>query len=255
MKVQRNGAADVRICADPDELAARAADAAAAAINEVVAAEGRCSVVLSGGSTPRGFHRMLMLRGDAIPWEQVHLFWSDERYVPADDPRSNYGMAKETLLDHVPCPPSNMHPMPTASLEPPEAARRYERSIREYFAGGPVRFDLAVLGIGADGHTASLFPGSRALLERTRLVLAVTTDAEPPTRLTLTLPVLTSCARVWFLATGAEKAAAVRTAIESGDASPAGVVSAAADDVVWWLDRDAAADPGARRNSGGLNEM
>ena len=239
------GEPDVRVAVDPDELGARAAEAAAATIVQVVERAGRCSLVLSGGSTPRGFHRVLATRfRDEIPWTDVHVFWSDERYVPAGDPRSNYGMAKETLLDHVPCPPSNIHPMPTSFADPMAAAHAYEDTLRAYFGDASPSFDLAILGIGEDGHTASLFPDAPALLEQSRWVLAVTADADPPTRLTLTIPVLTSAVRSWFLVEGSSKAPAVRDVLVGSAhtrTSPAAAVHRAPGTVTWWLDRDAAA--------------
>ena len=238
-----------------EELGARAASAAAATIRDVIASTGRCSVVLSGGDTPRAMHHALATQHrDDIPWSRVHVFWSDERYVPAADPRSNYGMARETLLDDVPCPASNIHPMPTSFDDPADAARAYEATLAAYFRNAPPSFDLAILGIGADGHTASLFPQSTALQERERWVLDVRADAEPPLRLTLTLPVLLACARNWFLVDGAKKAEAVRDVLstEADEAVlPAAAVMRARGNVTWWLDRAAASqlDPKMARNA------
>jgi 6-phosphogluconolactonase len=235
---------DVRIAADPAELGERVAGALATAIRDTVVAAGRCSLVLSGGATPRGLHRVLATRcRDEIPWASVQVFWSDERYVPAADARSNYRMARETLLDHVPCPPGNVHPMPTSHADPADAARAYEATLEAWFDGAPPRFDVAILGMGADGHTASLFPRSPALREQTRWVLAVTAAAEPPERLTLTLPVLTAAARSWVLVSGTGKAATVRRVL-SGSADPRDWPAASLHDapgrLTWWLDRDAA---------------
>jgi 6-phosphogluconolactonase len=229
------------------ELGSRAATAVAATIREVVASTGRFSLVLSGGDTPRALHRVLAERHrDDTPWARVHVFWTDERYVPADDMRSNYGMARRTLLDHVPCPASNVHPMGTSFQDPDAAARAYENTLAEYFRGAPPSFDLAILGMGADGHTASLFPHSSALHER-RAVVHVRADAEPPVRLTLTLPVLLACARNWFLVEGAHKAGAVRAVLSErvdADRMPAAAVLHARGEVVWWLGSDAAAQLG-----------
>ena len=238
-----------------EELGARAAAAAAATIRDVVATTGGCSIVLSGGNTPRGMHRALATKHrDEVPWSHVHIFWSDERYVPAADPRSNYGMARETLLEHVPCPASNIHPMPTSFDDPADAARAYEATLTEYFRNAPPSFDLAILGIGPDGHTASLFPESSALKERERWVLDVHADADPPMRLTLTLPVLLACARNWFLVEGANKAEAVRDVLSTAADEtllPAAAVMRARGSVAWWLDRDAASllDPKTARNA------
>ena len=236
--------ADVRIAANADEMSINAASAVAGTIRDVVAARGRCSLMLSGGSTPRGLHRVLAARfRDNVPWAQVHVFWSDERYVPANDERSNYGMARDTLLNHVPCPPANIHPMPTTFADPEDAARAHQAELRSYFGDGVPAFDLAILGIGADGHTASLFPGSPALREEARWVLAVTADAEPPVRLTMTLPVLARSARSWFLVEGASKATALaRVLTRSAESSllPAVAVLESAGSVIWWVDHAAA---------------
>ncbi len=239
---------DVRVSTDGSELSFHAAEAAVEVIGNAVAGTGRCSVVLSGGSTPRILHRLLASRfREQIPWSQLHLFWGDERYVPHDDALSNYRMAKETLLDQVPCPADNIHPMPTHLEDPDAAAREYEAVLRSYFDGGrpqgDPRFDLVFLGLGDDGHTASLFPGSSALKESVRWVLPVTTPAEPPLRLTLTLALLTRSANTYFLVTGQGKAREVGRVL-TGSADP-GIYPAAAiqlgeGKVIWWLDPGAA---------------
>ncbi len=238
---------DVRVFADVNELSLGAAGAVVRTINDATRATGRCSLVLSGGTTPRTLYGLLASRfRDQIPWEHVHVFWGDERYVPAGDPQSNYRMAKDTLLDHVPCPPANVHPMPTHGSTPDAAARDYEATLRSYFAGEPPQFDLVLLGLGPEGHTASLFPGSPALDERTRWVLAVTAPAEPPVRLTLTLPALTAAARTYFLVTGSNKTHALHHVL-SGTADvntfPAAGIRPTQGSVIWWVDRDAAAQP------------
>jgi 6-phosphogluconolactonase len=172
----------------------------------------------------------------------VHVFWGDERYVPHDDPRSNYRMAKETLLDHVPCPASNIHPMPTELADPDAAAREYDATLQSYFGDGPPRFDVVLLGIGGEGHTASIFPGSPALTETTRWTLAVTTPADPRIRLTLTLPVLTKVAEIDILVAGSEKHDALAHILANNadpQRFPAAGVRLAAGKVTWWLDRPA----------------
>ncbi|MCC7418515.1 MAG: 6-phosphogluconolactonase [Acidobacteria bacterium] len=235
---------DVRVCRDLDELSRSAADAAARTIDAAVRATGRCALVLSGGSTPRALYGALASRlRDQIPWAHVHLFWGDERYVPACDALSNYRMAKEALLDHVPCPAANIHPIPTDAPTPDAAARDYEATLRRYFAGREAVFDLVLLGLGVEGHTASLFPGSPALAETTRWVLAVTAPAEPPERLTLTLPMLNRAASVYFLVAGTQKARALGRVL-SGTADPRACPAAGVrppqGSVIWWVDRDAA---------------
>lgn len=236
---------DVRVFADVNELSLRAAEASVRTINQSVQTNGRSSLVLAGGRTPRTLYHMLSSQfRDQIPWTKVHVFWGDERYLPPDDPKSNYRMARETLLDHVSCPAGNVHPMPTHLPDPDVAARDYEKTLRTYFSEGWPRFDLVLLGLGDEGHTASLFPGSPALEETKRWVVAVKAPAEPPLRLTLTLPALTRAANVYFLVTGSNKAQALHHIVnESPDPKnyPASGVRLAEGAVIWWVDRDAAA--------------
>ena len=238
----------LRVFSDLDELSLRAAESAVVVIRDAVQARGTCSLALSGGSTPQVLYRLLASRfREDIPWAGVHVFWGDERYVPPDDSRSNYGMAKAALLDHVPCPAANIHPMPTHFSSPDEAARDYEATLRSHFSTTWPHFDLMLLGLGPDGHTASLFPGSRALDERARWVLPVLDPPAPPLRLTLTLPVLSQSAHTYFLVSGSDKAQALRAAsAESADphVCPAAGVRPATGVLLWWVDK-AAADPGA----------
>lgn len=236
--------ADVRVCSGVTDLACRAAEAAAAIIVQAVEATGRCSLVLSGGNTPRTLYERWASRfADEIPWARVHLFWGDERYVPPDDPRSNFRMARETLLDHVPIPPANVHPMPT-TLETPElAATAYEAMLRQHFESDRPHFDLLLLGLGPEGHTASIFPRSPALDETARWVLPVTVPADPSSRLTLTLGALNAATHTYFLVTGSDKAAAFDHVLRpSADVQtyPAAGIGTAETDVVWWVDREAA---------------
>jgi 6-phosphogluconolactonase len=200
--------------------------------------------LLSGGNTPRAFYSLLASEfRDQIPWAQTYMFWGDERYVSGDDSESNYRMARETLLDHVPCPAGNIHPMPTDYASADTAAREYEKTLREYFKTDWPVFDMSFLGIGEDGHTASLFPGSAALRESARWVVAVETPAEPALRLTLTLPALIRAAHTYVLVAGSTKAVALEQAL-SGSADP-GICPAAGlrlteGTLIWWADQEAA---------------
>lgn len=165
------------------------------------------SLALSGGSTPKRLYEHLARAPwrDRLPWQRLELFWGDERFVPPDHPDSNQRMAREAMIAHVPIPAGNLHPIPTDGT-PDEAARRYEAELRRFAAGRPGRplFDIQLLGLGPDGHTASLFPGIPALAERTGWVAAVVgVKAEP--RITLTYPALDSSEAVAFLVTGKEK--------------------------------------------------
>jgi 6-phosphogluconolactonase len=234
---------DVRVCSDLADVSRRVAEAAVHTINDAVRTAGTCSIVLSGGSTPRTLYGLLASRFRAqIPWANVQVFWGDERYLPCEDPRSNYRMAKEMLLDHVPCPTANIHPMPTHFSSADVAARDYERTLRNHFVEDWPHFDLVLLGIGDDGHTASLFPGSVALAERARWVVAAQAPVEPRLRLTLTLPALTRAAAVHVLVAGATKAAALRHVLEAaGDwiKYPAAGIRLGKGSVTWWADREA----------------
>jgi 6-phosphogluconolactonase len=236
---------DVRVFTDVNELSLRAAEASVSTINQSVQTNGSSSLVLAGGNTPRLLYHLFSKQfRHQIPWTRVHVFWGDERYVPLDDPQSNYRMARETLLDHVSCPAGNVHPMPTHLSDPDDAARDYEKTLKTYFSKGWPRFDLVLLGLGDEGHTASLFPGSAALEETKRWVVAAKAPAEPPLRLTLTLPALTQAANVYFLVTGSNKAQAlhhVLSGLPDPKNYPASGVRLARGTVIWWVDREAAA--------------
>ncbi|HWV45940.1 MAG TPA: 6-phosphogluconolactonase [Nitrospira sp.] len=236
---------DVRVFRDVNELSRQLAEATVRIINETVQTNGSVSLALSGGNTPRTLYRILSSQfRDQIPWKHVHVFWGDERCVPLDDPHSNYRMAWETLLDAVPCPPEHVHPMRTQLWAPDVAAWDYEKTLRNHFSKDWPRFNLVFLGLGEEGHTASLFPESPALAETKRWVVAVDAPVEPHLRLTLTLPALTHAANAYFLVTGSNKAQALpHILLGSPDPKhyPASGVRLAQGTVIWWLDREAAA--------------
>lgn len=229
------------VCAEVAELWREAARRIVAAIHQH--SEERFTLALSGGSTPRPLYELLASeewRG-RIPWTKLHLFWSDERLVPLDHPESNYRMAREALLRHVPVPAENIHSVPV-HLAIEEAAQQYEREIRTFFRvrRGPPAFDLILLGLGADGHTASLFPGSPALAELQRWVAPVRSAKAMP-RVTLTVPVLNQARRLFFLAVGEEKAAALEQASTGrDDGCPAARVAPRKGELIWLVDRAAA---------------
>jgi 6-phosphogluconolactonase len=199
---------DTRVFPDIDALSRGALQGLLRISEHAVAERGRFAIALSGGHTPAKLYTLwaqVKKYGLETPWEQVHLFWGDERYVPQDDPLSNYRMTRETLIAHVPIPPENVHPVQTNLPTPEKAAEAYEAELRTFFGAEPPAFDLQLLGLGGEGHTASLFPGSRALEEKQRWVAAVEVPAKPPRRLTLT-PVVLNCARnTFFLVAGADK--------------------------------------------------
>jgi 6-phosphogluconolactonase len=218
---------------------------------EAVRVRGTFSLVLAGGRTPRGLYRLLARRyRESFPWRATEVFFGDERCVPPRDPDSNYAMARDALLSHVPIPRHRVHRLEGELRPPSAAAARYARLI------GPLpspeesahaRFDLVLLGVGTDGHTASLFPNARALAERRRSVVAVRRPGQPPyrPRLTLTLPALGSSREVCFLVSGAEKAAAVASVLRSvrkgNPRFPASLVRGR-EATVWFLDRSSARD-------------
>jgi len=236
--------ADLRLHPDLEALSRGAAEGVVRLAQAAVQERGRFTLALSGGKTPASLHRLLATEfRDRIPWEAVHAFWGDERYVPPEDPRSNYRMAQETLLLHLPIPGANVHPMPTLLPEIEEAAQAYERTLRSHFPGRWPRFDLLLLGLGQDGHTASLFPHSPTLEERARVVVAVRAEAEPPLRLTLTLPAINHAANVHFLVAGKDKAAALKRSLSDEadrESAPASAVRPVDGKVIWWVDEAAA---------------
>lgn len=207
--------------------------------------DGDFGVCLSGGSTPRRLYELLATPAIAsrFPWTRAHWFWSDERFVPHDDPESNYGMARDAFLSRVFLPSDYVQPVETKGLSPKQAAAAYEATLKEFYGAdalSPSRplFAVTLLGIGEDGHTASLFPGERALQETRRWVVAVD-SAKYGERITLTYPALDSSRNVAFLAAGPGKRQVVERA-QSGDVTiPAGMVRPVGR-LYWFVDRAAA---------------
>lgn len=207
-------------------------------------------VALSGGSTPKRLFSLLANAPyrDEIAWDRVHLFWGDERTVPPNHTDSNFGAADAGLISQVPIPAENVHRIRAELSDPREAALQYETELRRAFglADGEIpRFDLALLGMGADGHTASLFPGSETLEEEVRLAVAVWVEELKTHRITLTCPVLNNSACILFLVTGAEKAVTLREVLESEDdppAYPAQLIQPVDGELLWYVDRAAAAE-------------
>lgn len=181
---------------------------------EAVHTAGIFTIVLVGGSTPRRLYALLASEfRDHLAWDRLHFFWGDERHVPPDHPESNYGLAQETLLKHVPIPPENIHRICAENPFADQVAEEYCRDLRDFFRlERPAfpRFDLVLLGLGADGHTASLLPGTAALREQNRLVVANWVDRFHAHRITMTAPLLNNSACVLFLVQGQEKAEALR---------------------------------------------
>jgi 6-phosphogluconolactonase len=236
----------VQVSEDLGRMGAEVARAFAAAAKESVRKRGRFTVALSGGRTPEPFYRELAASARAgIPWNEVHLFWSDERFVAPDDPESNYRMVRETMLAPLgpAIPEANVHRPQMELDDPDECARRYETHLRAFFGSSPPRFDWILLGLGDDGHVASLFPGSSTLDERRRLFVAVRgAPKPPPIRLTMTLPLINAGRDVHFLVSGADKREILyRVLGMSGGDLPAQRVHPDEGTLHWWLDRLAAA--------------
>ncbi len=228
---------------DLEALSRAAAELFVEQARQAVASRGRFSVALAGGRTPLRTYEPLAEppSRDPVPWDRVHVLWGDERCVPADDPRSNARMARRALLDHVPIPPGQMHPI-SCGQEPRAAAERYEGVLRAFFAEGPPRFDLVFLGLGENGHTASLFPRTPVLEERQRWVAEVFVAEQGLFRVTLTAPLLNQAALVTFLVSGAAKAAVLREVLDGPDDPqrlPAQLIRPTNGSVRWLVDRTA----------------
>jgi 6-phosphogluconolactonase len=238
--------ARVHCFADAAEAGRAGAALVANAIVDALRTRGTCRLALAGGSTPRHLYRCLAAEPyrSPVPWAALDIFWSDERSVAPSHADSNYRMACETLLHHVSVDWRHVHRV-EGEIDPPTAAGRYESIIRAAFRGEPgvPRFDLVLLGLGADGHTASLFPGTRAVDERDALVAANRVATLRTTRITMTLPLINAARRVLFVVAGADKAAAVRLALEStagAATAPAARVQPREGRVDWVLDAAAA---------------
>ena len=232
----------IRVCADQEALSLAAAELFTAEARQAVEARGRFIVALSGGSTPQRTYELLSQKPfrELVPWQDIHVFWGDERCVSADDPRNNARMARQAMLDHVPVPFEQVHPM-VCNSSTPVAVAAYEALLRDFFADGRSRFDLVLLGLGENGHTASLFPGTSALEERQRWVAEVT--EEDLHRLTLTTAAINQAVLVVFLVSGIDKAPILRkvfTATDDLRSIPACLIKPANGELLWLVDRDAA---------------
>lgn len=216
----RVGGEEIQVVAGPEALSRSAARMVVRQARQSLKARGLFTLALSGGSTPLGLYTLLAhdpsIRAQ-LDWGKIHFFWGDERHVPPDHRDSNYRMSKEALLSKVPVPAENIHRIRSENPDAQKAAKEYEQTVRHFFHLGDgefPRFDLALLGMGTDGHTASLFPGTEALLERRRLVVANWVEKFEVYRITLTLPVFNHAAFVLFLVTGEEKAETLRLVFE-----------------------------------------
>jgi 6-phosphogluconolactonase len=236
-------AAEIKILPDSVALYRAAAQEFKRLAKTAIAERGRFSVALSGGSTPRNVYSLLADNYKDLPWDRIHIFFGDERHVPPTDADSNFCMANESLLSKVPIPESNVHRI-RAELDPDAAAEDYEKQLREFFqlkGGGWPRFDLIWLGLGEDGHTASLFPGSDAINETSRRVAANWVQRLQTFRITLTFPVLNHAAEVVFLVSGENKAQILSNVLKPGAKKyPSQSVQPENGHLIWLVDQDAA---------------
>lgn len=222
------------------ELAVAAADKIEALATQAIAEQGHFSVALAGGSTPRAIHQALAAKN--LDWGSIQIFWGDERCVPPDHPESNYRMALETLLNHISIPPENIHPI-QGDIDPAQAATEYEHQLR-MFLGATPRFDLILLGMGDDGHTASLFPHTAAIHEQTRWVVGHYVEKLDTWRISLTPFVINQAAQVIFLVVGGTKAAILRQVLQGPyqpDTLPAQIVQPTNGGLLWLVDAAAGA--------------
>jgi 6-phosphogluconolactonase len=248
MRTLHRASHELTVCADAAELAREAARRFAELATAFTADTGRFNVALSGGSTPKAMFSILADApcADSLPWGAIHFFWGDERCVPPDDAASNYRMARESLFDKVPIPPENIHRIPADDAEPERAAARYAETLTNFFNLAPNQvpcFDLIFLGMGADGHTASLFPGTAALGVHDRIVVANYVEKFQSHRITFTAHTINSARHILFLVAGADKAPALRQVLDGPREStqyPSQLIEATNGDLRWLLDEAAA---------------
>jgi 6-phosphogluconolactonase len=235
---------EVSVFDDLEHLSHSAAELFHTLAMTTIASKGRFVAALSGGSTPRRLYTLLGSTPykNIIDWRRIHLFWADERCVPSDHPDSNYKLLRDTLLIHVPLLESNIHRV-QGEADPDQAAHDYEQNIKVFFGTNAIpTFDLILLGVGEDGHTASLFPESPAIYQRERFAVPVYFEKPQLNRVTLTLPIINHAAHVLFLAAGRAKASSLHNILNQGNSrkNPAGLVRPEDGIVSWFIDREAA---------------
>lgn len=246
---------DLLVVTDPAALAREAAALLATIAEEAVARGGRFTVALAGGSTPMLLYSLLAAAPycTRLPWQKTHIFWGDERAVPPTHPDSNFGVAKATLLSRVPVPADHVHRMQAERADLDAAASEYEAEIARTFAAHPAdeppAFDLILLGLGIDGHTASLFPYTQVLRETTRWVAPNYVPKLEANRLTLTAPILNRAATILFLVSGTDKASVLQAVLEGPpdpEQLPAQLIQPVAGRLVWLVDQAAASRLGEK---------
>jgi 6-phosphogluconolactonase len=233
----------IRVFNDFETLSQAAAEMFVDLANQAITSNGQFNVVLSGGHTPRRLYEILASASfrDRIHWKAVHVFWGDERCVPTNDPRSNVLMAQRTLLEHVPLPEDQIHPI-QGDLPAALAAFNYETELRNFFSGKPPIFDLILLGLGENAHTASLFPHTPALDEKERWVKEVYVGEQSMYRVTLTPPIINQAKEVIFLVNGVDKAFALQEVLEGAyqpHERPAQLIHPNGAHPIWLVDKAA----------------
>jgi 6-phosphogluconolactonase len=238
---------EIRVSTTPQELFAAAAEEVARSVQEAVSDRKRFTIALSGGSTPKSLYNLLASNArTSLPWDKMFFFWGDERHVPPTDEQSNYRMVDEAMLAKVPVPAANVFRFAAEDPDAAAVAQTYEETLRKFFEvkqGEFPRFDLILLGLGPDGHTASLFPGTAGLQEKSRWVIANWVEKLKTHRLSFTFPVLNAARTVAFLVSGTDKASVLHTVLEEnvpGEQYPAKLVQPKDGKLIWFLDRAAA---------------
>jgi 6-phosphogluconolactonase len=228
-------------CGDPEGMAAAAADLFVALARQAIERRGRFLVALAGGKTPGRTYELLanLPRRQRVDWKNIFIFWTDERLVSPEDEHSNQGMARRLLLDHVPIPPTHIHPI-RWSGQPEQDALLYEENLRSYQQSEHLHLDLILLGLGEDGHTASLFPGSSVLGESIRWVMPEKKTEEKFSRITLTLPIINQARTVTFLVSGKSKASTIEQVLDKKSKMlPATLIHPRSKNLFWLADREA----------------
>jgi 6-phosphogluconolactonase len=240
---------EVRRLATPQDLFRVAGEEVIRTANDAIGKRGRFAIALSGGSTPRNLFTLIAANANtSLPWDKTFFFWGDERHVPPTDDESNFRMADETLLSKIPVPAANIFRVPSENPDAVAAADAYEQTLRTFWTvadGEFPHFDLILLGMGPDGHTASLFPETPALKEKSRWFVANWVEKLHTHRLTLTLPVLNAARQVAFLVSGMDKASALHEVLEGdapGEKYPSKLVKPVKGELLWLVDRAAASE-------------
>lgn len=237
----------VTVVPNAELLAAHAAHLVVSTIDRAAVAERNALIALSGGSTPKQMGKLFAAEPlrSRMPWNRIELFWGDERWVPLDDPESNAGEAMRGFLDRAPIPKERLHPFETTGIDPEQSASNLEQEIRRLSQGSAIpRFELILLGMGDDGHTASLFPGTAAILESERLAMSHRVEKLDATRLTFTPPLINAARHVAFLVGGASKAETLAAVLDGPidvDKLPSQVVRPSSGHLTWIVDEAAAA--------------